>query len=98
MNAHMEPGTTTNPTASITSPSDHFEMEVCDHARKAQATTIIARKVVSDLQYAADNKYQIPAKELVELTKSDVNLLVDFIEDLENEARCLRERFYEVVE
>jgi hypothetical protein len=80
------------------SASDHFEMEICDHARKARATAIIAGKLKADFKLFAESQHQMPAKMMVELTKPDFYLLLDYIDDLENEARVLRERFYEVVE
>jgi Holliday junction resolvase RusA-like endonuclease len=96
MNAHMKPDASV--AGLTTSASDHFEMEVCDHYRKARATSIIAGKIKSDFSFFASSPHQIPAKNMIDLTKSDVDLLLDYIDDLVNEARCLRERFYEVVE
>lgn len=96
MNAHVKPdAAVAGPT---TSPTDHFEMEVCDHYRRARATTIIAGKLKSDFGLFASSPHQASAKTMVELTKSDFDLLLDYIEDIENEARVLRERFYEVTE
>src|SRR5690349_20758294 len=92
MNAHVKPDQVAKPQV------DDLECDICDLARLALATDIIARNVFDTLRKASNSGQPAMLPVIYSMQERERELLMTRIDDLKEATDRLRSRLYEVIE